>query len=127
MYTAEELLNLQMKPRINDITLKILADYYAFFLNPFIYKYTLKSNPTKSFELWFDKENFCHLLGLETIAKNSVPYKKLHKYKGIDGWNNIYGENDDGFVLDIPHLKTLNKKFLKILRRNLFIFIYCQL
>ena len=89
MYTAEELLNLQMKPRINDITIKVLADYYAFFLNPFIYKYTLKSNPLKSFELWFDKENFCHLLGLETIAKNSVPFKKLHNYKGIDGWQNI--------------------------------------
>lgn len=36
MYTAEELQNLQIKPRINDITLKVLADYYAYFLNPFI-------------------------------------------------------------------------------------------
>lgn len=37
-------------------------------LNPFIYKYTLKGNSIKSLELWFVKENFCHLLGLETIA-----------------------------------------------------------
>ena len=123
MYTAEELLNLQMKPRINDITIKVLADYYAFFLNPFIYKYTLKSNPLKSFELWFDKENFCHLLGLETIAKNSVPFKKLHNYKGIDGWHNIYGENEDDFILDIPHLKTLNKKNFKSMKAK-FVYFY---
>ena len=64
-----------MKPRINDITRKVSAGYYVFFLNPFIYKYTLKGNPTKSFELWFDKENFCHLLGLETIAPNFVHFK----------------------------------------------------
>ena len=38
-------------------------------LNPFIYKYTLKGNSIKSFELWFVKENFCHLLGLETMPK----------------------------------------------------------
>ena len=123
MYKAEDLQNLQMKPRINDITLKVLADYYAFFLNPFIYKYTFKHNPEKSFELWFDKENFCHLLGLETIAKYSVPFKKLHNYKGMDGWHNIYGENEDGFILDIPHLKTLNKKNFKSMKAK-FVYFY---
>lgn len=123
MYTAEELQNLQMKPRINDITIKVLADYYAFYLNPFIYNYTLKNNPEKSFELWFNKENFCHLLGLETIAKNSVPYKELHKYKGVDGWHNIYGEKEDGFVLDIPHLKTLNKKKFNSIKAK-FVYFY---
>lgn len=123
MYTAEELQYLQMKPRINDITLKVLADYYAFFLNPFIFKYTLKSIPEKSFELRFDKENFCHLLGIETIAKNSVSYKKLHKYKGINGWHNIYGKNEDGFVLDIPHLKNLNKKNFKSIKAK-FVYFY---
>lgn len=46
MYKAGDLQNLQMKPRINDITLKVLADYYAFFLNPFIYKYTFKHDFT---------------------------------------------------------------------------------
>lgn len=123
MYKAEDLQNLQMKPRINDITLKVLADYYAFFLNPFVYKYTFKHNPEKSFELWFDKENFCHLLGLETIAKYSVPFKKLHNYKGMDGWHNIYGENEDGFILDIPHLKTLNKKNFKSIKAK-FVYFY---
>lgn len=123
MYKAEDLQNLQMKPRINDITLKVLADYYAFFLNPFIYKYTFKHNPEKSFELWFEKENFCHLLGLETIAKYSVPFKKLHNYKGMDGWHNIYGKNEDGFILDIPHLKTLNKKNFKSIKAK-FVYFY---
>ena len=90
-----------MKPRINDITLKVLADYYAFFLNPFIYKYTFKHNPEKSFEIWFDKENFCHLLGLETIAKYSVPFKKLHNYKDMDVCPNVYFQQLYSFLTKV--------------------------
>lgn len=111
MYTVYELKNLSIKPRINDISLQVLADYYTAFMYPFIYRYSVKKNGTeKNIDLRFDQENFCHLLGVETIAKYSVPHRELHKYKGKDGWNNIFGDNEDGFVLDIPHLKGLNKK-----------------
>ena len=78
----------------------------------------------KSFELWFNKENFCHLLGLETIAKNSVPYKKLHKYTEIDGLHNIYGENEDGSILGIPHIKTSNKKMFYSKVKNDYVIIH---
>ena len=66
MYKAEELRTLSVKPKINDIDLNILRDYDRKFLNPFIYQYDIKddSNPNST-QLRFDKENFCHLLGLE--------------------------------------------------------------
>jgi len=124
MYTATELKNLTIKPRINDISLQILADYYSMFLQPFIYKYSVKDNgKDKHIELWFNEENFCHLIGLETVAKYSVPYQELHRYKGIDGWNSIYGKNQDGFVIDIPHLKRLNKKKFQSVKAK-FVYFY---
>ena len=129
MYTAVELKNLQIKPRINDISLRILADYYAMFLHPFIFKYSIKSGEEKrNIELRFDKENFCHLVGLETIARNAVPYREMYKYKGIGGWNSIYGDNSDGFVIDIPYLKSLNKKkFLNIKAKFVYFYLLSDL
>ena len=43
MYTALELRTLNIKPRINDISLKILSEYYQMFLAPFIYNYHIVS------------------------------------------------------------------------------------
>ena len=37
MYKAVELKELTMKPRINDITLEVLREYYEIFLSPFTY------------------------------------------------------------------------------------------
>lgn len=55
MYTAAELKNLSIKPRINDISLQVLADYYTMFLHPFIYRYSTKSNGIeRDIELWFN-------------------------------------------------------------------------
>ena len=39
MYKAVELKELTMKPRINDITLEVLREYYEIFLSPFTYVY----------------------------------------------------------------------------------------
>lgn len=123
MYTAAELKNLTIKPRINDISLQILADFYSMFLHPFIFRYSVKKiGVDENIELWFDEENFCHLLGMETVAKYSVPYCERHKYRGIDGWNSIYGKNADGFVIDIPHLKSLNKKKFQSVKAKLVYF-----
>lgn len=119
MYTATDLKELKVKPRINDISLKTLLDYYEMFLNPFIYKYVIKNHDeTKYIELRFDNENFCHLLGIETIAKHSVPYKELHNYKGMDGWNNIYD-----FNIDIAQLKKINKKKFQSVKAK-FVYFY---
>lgn len=122
MYTAIELKDLSVKPRINDITLQTLADYYAKFLNPFIFKYSINDGIKQNIDLMFDKENFCHLIGLETIVKHSISHHELHKYKGIDGWNNIHGINSNGFVIDIPVLKRINKRNFKNVKAKLVYF-----
>lgn len=76
MYKAEELCGLLIKPKINDIDLDVLQDYYRKFLNPFIYQYDITENEKQSsIQLRFDEENFCHLLGIESIVKYSVSKK----------------------------------------------------
>ena len=48
------------------------------FLNPFIYQYDIaKDEKQSSIQLRFDEENFCHLLGIESIVKYSVSKKLL--------------------------------------------------
>ena len=106
MYDAFQLKELTIKPRINDFTLRTLCSYYEMFLHPFIYRYKIVSEVgERGIELRFDKENFCHLLGIESIAKYSVPRKELYNYRGDQGWNNI-----EKGVIDIPGLKSINKK-----------------
>lgn len=77
MYSAVELKELSIKPKINDITLEVLREFYE----------------------------MCHLLGIESIAKRAVKFTDLHNYRGEDGWNNIKNG-----VIDLKHLKQLNKK-----------------
>lgn len=106
MYSAAELNNLTIKPKINDITLEVLREFYEMFLYPFIFTYTVTSNDiSQKINLAFNTRNFCHLLGVESIAKRSVKYSDLHNYRGEDGWNNIKNG-----LIDIKHLKLLNKK-----------------
>ena len=106
MYTAIELKEAKMKPKINDITLDILREYYEYFLYSFIYTYTVISQGNRrEIELRFDIENFCHLLGIESIARKAIKSSDLYNYRGKKGWDNI----KNGLV-DIKHLKSLNKK-----------------
>ena len=110
MYSEIELNSLIYKPKINDISLFLLKEYYEIFLHPFIYHYYIKSsNIEKNIELRFEKENFCHLLGIESIAKNAIANRLLHNYRGLNGWNNI--ENG---MISIKHLKLLNNKKFNI-------------
>ena len=82
MYKAEELCGLLIKPKINDIDLDVLQDYYRKFLNPFIYQYDITENEKQSsIQLRFDEANFCHLLGIESIVKYSVPKKKTMSFR----------------------------------------------
>ena len=48
------------------------------FLNPFIYQYDIAEDEKQSsIQLRFAEENFCHLLGIESIVKYSVSKKLL--------------------------------------------------
>lgn len=119
MYKAEELRGLTIKPRINDIDIDILQDYYRKFLNPFIYQYDVTEDDNRSFiQLRFNEENFCHLLGIESIVKYSVPKEDLHNYKGQDGWDFIQNKG-----LCFNDLKKINKKKFKSVKAK-FVYFY---
>lgn len=73
MYSALDLRELTIKPKINDITLDTLREFYEFYLLPFMYTYTIKKDDViRNIVLGFDKANFCHLLGVESIARGTV-------------------------------------------------------
>lgn len=121
MYTAIELRTLQTKPRINDITLQTLQEFYEIYLHPFIYTYRIRylSGAEKTICIRFDKSNFCHLLGIESIAKGFVKFKERKKYRGLEGWNNIKNG-----TIDIKHLKALNKKKFNSVKAKYVYFHY---
>lgn len=110
MYSAVELSRLTRTPRINDITLEVLREYYEIYLYPFIYTYTITDTVTghevnQKIDLRFNTWNFCHLLGIESIARRAVKFSQLYNYRGQHGWNNIKNG-----IIDIKFLKQLNKK-----------------
>ncbi|NLZ82906.1 MAG: hypothetical protein GX915_04490 [Clostridiales bacterium] len=86
MYSCIELKSLTINPRINDISLELLREYYAMFLFPFEYHYLIKDTKGQyEIKLRFDKENLSHLLGLESIVKKNLNRKEIKKFKGIQG------------------------------------------
>lgn len=120
MHSAIELQYLSVKPKINDISLKTLSDFYEMFLYPFIYNYHIETQDgNKDIELRFELDKFCHLLGIESIVKYSVPRNELHNYKGQDGWNNVVN-----LLIDIQHLKSINKrKFQNVKAKYVYFYL----
>ena len=120
MYSAIELKELVIKPKINDISLEVLREFYEMFLYPFIYTYTIsQEDESKKISVRFNTKNFCHLLGVETIAKGAVKYSELFKYRGESGWHNVKSG-----AIDIKHLKALNKKkFLSVKAKYVYFYL----
>lgn len=119
MYRPEELRNLAIKPKINDISLKVLQDYYNRYLVPFVYTYEIIGEENyKEFCLRFDRDKLCHLLGIESIARGHVKYRDLCEYRGLEGWKNI-----DSEVIDFKKLKSLNKNKFQSVKAK-FVYFY---
>jgi hypothetical protein len=119
LYKAEELCGLSEKPKINDIDLNVLQDYYRKFLNPFIYRYDITEDERQSsIQLRFDEANFCHLLGIESIVKYSVSKKDIHNYKGQGGWDFIQNTG-----LSFNDLKKMNRSKFKSIKAK-FVYFY---
>lgn len=120
MYTANDLKNLKTNPRINDIETTILQEFYELYLMPFIFNYniTYKDGNKETIKLMFNKENFCHLIGIESIVKYSVRNSDLYNYKGEYGWNNIKLRN-----ITFNKLKRINRNKFKSIKAK-FVFFY---
>jgi hypothetical protein len=88
MLTLTNLLGRSNPPRINLIDLPLLQELYEKHLVPFAYDYILSNG--ERIKLYFHPENFCHLLGLDKIAKSVTTNVGIHNsHKGHLGWKRI--------------------------------------
>ena len=125
MFSWDELKELTIKPKINDISLDCLSQYYQNYLYPFIYEYNISadSGEKKTLKLSFEKKNFCHLLGIESIARGHVSNKELQAYKGNIGWDSI--RNGD---YELSDLKALNgNKFRSVKAKFVYFYLLPKL
>lgn len=99
MLTTDELLYLARVPKISEISLKLLQEFYDLHICPNIYVYELDDG--NIIRLEFLDVNLCHLLGLQHI----VPYKLDKFYGGENGYLGILNEN-----ITIKKLRSINEQ-----------------
>jgi hypothetical protein len=118
--TCNQLFTATENPKINSITLDLLREYYETHLHGFSYQYQITDDAghQQTLELRFEKENFCHLLGIETILTKSINRRDIPQYKGQLGWDNIQNG-----TLDFAFLKNKNVKGFKN-NKSKFVFFY---
>lgn len=118
--SCEQLRESKSKPKISDISLILLSDYYEKYLMPFIYTYkiTTKNDNVRYIKLRFDSFRFCHLLGIESIVKANVNREEISQYRGENGWNNIKSES-----ITINSLRKINKGKYKS-KKDKMVFFY---
>jgi hypothetical protein len=120
--TCQQLFNAAQNPRINDLSLDLLREYYETYLHPYIYQFEIKDdvqNSSKTIELRFDLENFCHLLGIDKIVQYSVNWEQRKQYKGQAGWDNVVNG-----TITIPLLRQKKTKKQFDNRKEKYVFFY---
>lgn len=116
MHNCESLYNLTRKPKINDISLKLLSEYYKKYLLPYKFRYIFDDDKTITLE--FKEEHFCHLIGTESIVRKSVSKNMLKNYRGIAGLQRIDKEE-----LTFVQLEKFNKKSFNNVKAK-FVYFY---
>lgn len=99
MLTTDELLNLTRIPKISEISLKLLQEFYDIHICPNIYIFEMEDG--NIIKLEFLDVNLCHLLGLQHI----VPYKLDKFYGGENGYLGIFNEQ-----ITIKKLRSINEQ-----------------
>jgi len=122
--TIEDLYTLENNPRINDISLTLLADFYKNYLNPYSYQYKIVDSSTEEtkeyyIDLRFDTENFCHLLAIEKIVERTKNKNEIKDFKGEAGWENVLNG-----TITIPILKAQPTKGLFKNNKDKYVFFY---
>ncbi|WP_019637870.1 PBECR4 domain-containing protein [Paenibacillus fonticola] len=115
MLSVSALSMLTHKPKIDEISLELLQQYYEKFLERYYYVFELDNGVVVNLE--FEKKHLCHLLGIEKMAKGTVKHKELYKYFGVEGYNNIQNG-----LITIKHLKNLNKGRFNFIKDKLIFF-----
>lgn len=103
MYTKEELKELDIIPKLNNISLKIIQEFFCENLINKSFKYKIKLLETKEeheLDIRFFTENLPHLLGIQKLAN----YNQKYRYTGKRGYLGIQEE-----AITIKSLKDLDK------------------
>lgn len=101
MLTTNDLLNLTRVPKISEISLKLLQEFYDMHICPNKYVFHLENEDI--IELEFLDVNFCHLMGFQHI----VPFKLNKFYGGENGYMGVFNEE-----ITIKKLRSIDiKKF----------------
>ncbi|MBP3048770.1 hypothetical protein J9345_19755 [Bacillus subtilis subsp. subtilis] len=110
MMDKDTFANLTSKPSFDQISIQLLQEYYEAYLTPYVFKYDVNLNGKhQTIELKFNRDNFCHLLGITKIAKESknVPERLVRNYKGNKGY-------------DVIKKGRITKKKLNLLHKSLY-------
>lgn len=99
MLTTDELLNLTRVPKISEISLKLLQEFYDIYICPNTYVFELENKSI--IELEFLDVNFCHLMGFQHI----VPYKLSKYYGGENGYIGVLNGN-----ITIKKLRSMDSR-----------------
>ncbi|MGL4344951.1 MAG: PBECR4 domain-containing protein [Cellulosilyticaceae bacterium] len=87
MLTKEQLLDLEVPPKFEDITLDLLQEFYDAELTNRTYTYTLRQHKqvdTVTIKIRFFEENMPHLLGIQKVPPRDIKYR-FEGRKGYDG------------------------------------------
>lgn len=102
-------------PTADQVTLKLVSEYYDVYLEPHIFTYTCEDED--SISLKFEHENFPHLVGLhyaanEKYGKNSVKARDFRGYKGYENVKNgiVDKQTISSLLKKKTHYKNMNKK-----------------
>lgn len=117
MYSAQQMYSLTQKPLMGKLKLDVLQEYYDTYLRPFKYDYVLSDGT--SIELKFEKKHFCHLVGIETVAKKVFnSERKLQTYRGERGYKRVKRQE-----ITFKHLRDLHRPTANSVE-NKWIFFY---
>lgn len=118
LYTINQLYELKEKPKINEISLKILQEYSLSYLEPYEFRFLLDDENSTMINLRFPQDRIPHLFGVETVAKKGgIPQRDLGNFRGQTAYNRI--EIGD-LTFDI--LKSIHKPTFKSIKDKLIYF-----
>lgn len=103
--TLDQLATYSTRTNDRNITMSLLANYYETYLFPNYYDFPLSNGVTIRID--FDKENFCHLLGIDQIAEKHFKNPKdtkLFLHKGSRGFRRAKAGN-----LEFSYLKKIHQ------------------
>lgn len=111
--SLENLLESNGRINLDQISIKLLAEYYEEYLMKYIYCFELENGVT--IELKFSAKDFCHLIGIQQLSQNKYDLnKRKNRKKNINPF--LYSGNR-GFKrskqgkCEFNHLKALHKSY----------------